>query len=405
LDIRAIKHNSKIFDKNYVILFAIFCIFLYPEVLTHTSFYRFLRLFQTVATFFCVLFFIFNFINSKLLIGINIFFLYYFIVTGISSNYLNTTLFFYTHTFPIIALSLYFVKINPRIFWKCISDYYFIILLINSLLTLLMPHGVLTIVGNHGTTKEIFLLGEQNQIIPVYLFGLFFSLIYFYLYKEQKMRILILFVITWLSSLYYGSVTSLIGLFFFTILTLVNYLYFAKRTESMCIYCIVTNFKNYLIGFIGIIVLNISLVVFRVQRLLEPIFEMFNKDATFSTRTQIWDEALKFLYTSPIIGYGAFPQNRYLFINDNYFSPHNLFLQLFLMGGLILFSVFIYLMQLSISDLAKIKVPHTRNTISIFLVVFFLMSVVEIYGIPKLFFLLAMPMLISQTHEHPDFIK
>lgn len=69
---------------------------------------------------------------------------------------------------------------------------------------------------------------------------------------------------------------------------------------------------------------------------------VLNKNVTLSTRTIIWDYALKMVKDSWMFGYGAVANNnRYIFVGEFSFNAHNIILQILLMGGLLLMGIFL----------------------------------------------------------------
>lgn len=125
---------------------------------------------------------------------------------------------------------------------------------------------------------------------------------------------------------------------------------------------------------------------------------IFNKDATFSTRTIIWDVALSMIKAQPILGYGA-TETKYITIGNYVFNCHNIFLQLMMMGGIVMMVFFIRLIYLSIDKISKISQDTIQKTVVALLVSFFVMSMTEVYAISLAVFILFLPYLVFEKQQ------
>jgi O-antigen ligase len=128
------------------------------------------------------------------------------------------------------------------------------------------------------------------------------------------------------------------------------------------------------------------------------------KDTTFTSRTDIWSNAVYKIQQSPWIGFGV--QNvewnmRYL----DGSGPHNLWLMLLLQGGIILCGAFIYNVLFIIRNTFKDQIPSSiLGAVSI--CVFFIMSLFEAYNLMQTFLLLQLiyysPLLKANPIEGKD---
>jgi O-antigen ligase len=131
---------------------------------------------------------------------------------------------------------------------------------------------------------------------------------------------------------------------------------------------------------------------------------VLSKDTTFTSRTDIWSNAVYKIQQSPWIGFGV--QNvewnmRYL----DGSGPHNLWLMLLLQGGIILCGAFIYNVLFIIRNTFKDQTPSSiLGAVSI--CVFFIMSLFEAYNLVQTFLLLQLiyysPLLKANPIEGKD---
>lgn len=89
-------------------------------------------------------------------------------------------------------------------------------------------------------------------------------------------------------------------------------------------------FGTYLIGFI-------SIVILRVQELLNPILQLFGRNASFTGRTEIWESSISLILTPHVVfGYGA-GKNLIPGLYEwqpHFVHAHNELLNILLLGGL-----------------------------------------------------------------------
>lgn len=87
--------------------------------------------------------------------------------------------------------------------------------------------------------------------------------------------------------------------------------------------------------FIGTLILNFGMVIFRIQDVFAWLIEtVLNKSLTFTNRTMIWDSALIKILGSPLYGYGESNIFKYAFASDA-IPAHNQLLDVAIKCGLI----------------------------------------------------------------------
>lgn len=90
------------------------------------------------------------------------------------------------------------------------------------------------------------------------------------------------------------------------------------------------------------IVLFLGIVVFRLQLLFEPIFQMLGRNASFTGRTVIWDYVISMISDPShiVLGYGQQFTSFFQPTGQAIGSAHNTILHIVLLGGLIALAVF-----------------------------------------------------------------
>jgi O-antigen ligase len=113
---------------------------------------------------------------------------------------------------------------------------------------------------------------------------------------------------------------------------------------------------------------------------------VLSKDTTFTSRTDIWSNAVYKIQQNPWLGFGI--QN--IEWNLTYLDasgPHNLWLMLLLQGGLILCGAFIYIVGFVIKTALKALTP-IGNLAVVAICIYFIMSLFEAYNIQQTFLLI-----------------
>lgn len=141
--------------------------------------------------------------------------------------------------------------------------------------------------------------------------------------KRLSVRSVVIFAIALAMIVFKLSVTSLLAMIFFCVC------YIAVQFSTV---------RRYLNGFtyLGFYVfLFFSVVVLRLQNALEPLFNVFGKNATLTMRTSIWDYVLTMLAdpSHMILGYGMEFGTIFAAAGHNVGSAHNGVLHLMLIGG------------------------------------------------------------------------
>ena len=360
--------------------------FITPDYLGYTSFFRIIRILQHPLTILAFAIYIIYFLRNKFINGIATFVFLFMGITVLKNGNVSIAFMNFERCFSIIIYYSFLYKIDRKLFCKCISDYWLILMVLNTALTVIKPDGLLQLKSDFADIdKEYYLLGVSNQVMPFYYIGITFNYIFCRNNYGSNRRIVFLFGCMWISELIYMSMTSLMGCLMFTLgvfcfaVNIKSKLMTKKRQKK---------WRNLIVSSIFLISLIYYLVVFiRIQEKFAKIIEVIlHKDATLSTRTIIWDEAFNMISNSLLLGYGAADNNnRYIRFGTYSFNAHNLFLQLFLMGGIVLFACFVYIFVISIVSLNKCNDSKLKGFILTLTITFLFTSLSEVYTMSLVF--------------------
>ena len=251
---------------------------------------------------------------------------------------------------------------------------------LNALLLVIYPDGIWVDqewVGRGDARRYLF--GNYNQIGFVCLLGIMLQSIYSFTTKKGFFNLFCLIVVSLISVIYVGSMTSAVCLSALTCGIIF------KRS-------ITRNMRLILLLFVVVYVLFFTFIIWNGNSIDEIslatrfIEGALSKETTFSNRTEIWANAVDKIKESPIIGFGV----QSVEWNDKYLGgsgPHNLWLMLLLQGGCILCFSFIYIIFRTIK--VAVKESNIVTTITTMgLLILLVMSQFEIYNFIQIFVLL-----------------
>ena len=127
------------------------------------------------------------------------------------------------------------------------------------------------------------------------------------------------------------------------------------------------------------------------------IVDVLGKDITFTYRTDMWDAAMRLFASSPFTGYG-FPSADWYASNLSSFAigPHNLVLGLMIYGGIPGVVIFVMLLLYTVLQIQKVKDRYATSLYAT-IAVLLLMSLMEIYSIPIVFFIIVLTYYYGQS--------
>lgn len=243
---------------------------------------------------------------------------------------------------------------------------------INAVLLILYPEGLWedpNWVDRGNPTRYLF--GNQNQTGFVCFLAIATQCIYTFAYKKGYFNLILLTIISLVSVLFLGSMTSAIGIFLMMAYMLCNRLFKYP--------------KGWLIAFAVIYTLLFTFIVWygndieQIKWATAFVEDTLSKDTTFSKRTVIWANAVDWIKESPLVGYGI--QNAEW--NDNHLEgsgAHNLLVMLLLNGGFVFCLSFLYIVIYAVREALTVHSKATTAAV-MSLCVLLVMAFFETYSI------------------------
>ena len=243
---------------------------------------------------------------------------------------------------------------------------------INAVLLILYPEGLWedpNWVDRGNPTRYLF--GNQNQTGFVCFLAIATQCIYTFAYKKGYFNLILLTIISLVSVLFLGSMTSAIGIFLMMAYMLCNRLFKYP--------------KGWLIAFAVIYTLTFTFIVWygndieQIKWATAFVEDTLSKDTTFSKRTVIWANAVDWIKESPLVGYGI--QNAEW--NDNHLEgsgAHNLLVMMLLNGGFVFCLSFLYIVIYAVREALTVHSKATTAAV-MSLCVLLVMAFFETYSI------------------------
>lgn len=265
---------------------------------------------------------------------------------------------------------------------KILANVSLLLMTINYILFVFFPDGFGIYISGYATGPDSRLnfLGKDNNLIFFSLFALVMILLADI--KQYKKIYAVIIVAVTMTSVWSG--TGMIGC---TLVVLYILLVKDKRIDKF--------FKWQTLSVLNIAAF-ISIVLLRVQdRFAFIIVDILGKDLTFTGRTSLWDLALYYISKKPVFGYGI--TDKFLVMQSGTaYSPHNLFLQILLTGGVFTFSLFVIYYLVSVSKLNH-KIYGSSNLIAVVLSIYLIVSLTEsTLNMQYLYWLLALAFCIDK---------
>ena len=132
----------------------------------------------------------------------------------------------------------------------------------------------------------------------------------------------------------------------------------------------------------------LGLIILRIQEKFAYIIKiLLKKDLTFTGRTLIWDNTIKYIKRRPFFGYGVEPYDIRGLKNNNLAAifAHNQILEIIYQGGLILYVLYSYLMLIIYKKFKEYKDNNVIKIFSIYFLALFIMMLTEVYNNPTIF--------------------
>ena len=308
-----------------------------------------------------------------------------------------TPIFKWLNIIIFLLLGSCYWKYNVHDSLRYIAISFSFLIYLNAILLVLFPDGLWVDdewIGRGDDTRYLF--GNYNQIGFVCLLGMTVQALYTFSTKKGKFNLFLLTMISIASVVFVGSMTSAVSLSLFATYMLFNKIVRnPKRFFAFFVICYITFFT--FIIWNGHSIEEVSLATRFIEGTL-------SKDTSFSNRTDIWENAVKLIKESPLIGYGI----QDIEWNDTHLGnsgPHNLWLMLLLQGGLLICFTFISITFYAIKQ--ALKTRSTTTTLGIIaLCILCIMSLFEAYYIAQIFLLLQLiyysPLLVQENEKITD---
>ncbi|MEO2075933.1 MAG: O-antigen ligase family protein [Bacillus sp. (in: firmicutes)] len=370
---REIKINKKDF-----LLIMIFVPFLEPKMFQYISsidtIFNILKVLSTIYISIQIL----NNINRISLFGyLWVFYtLSFFIPTIIYSGDLWKVI---ISLLPSMCFGVYLdilLRHNSKKCIKALFTIYTSYLIINSVLLLIFKNGLGMYISGYDYTQvdsRLNFLGLDNSFITAFLPITLLAAIWLGM-NNKKFKTLV--IIMSLNMIFVWSGTGIIGY------TLVIILVFLKPEKLIKIKLATPSIIIYLI-------LYSSIVIFRFQNYFSYlIVDVLGKDLTFTGRTILWDLALSKIPQKPLFGFGFTKYDLLVAPNGSAYSSHNTILQIFLLGGVLAFSILCIAMFITRNKLNKCREKNIANIISVFIFISWFSGMTENYSLEIQFYLM-----------------
>ena len=296
--------------------------------------------------------------HNKLIPGCNGFIvlslIYHFVIYFISL-YRELAYANFANLIAILLLGIYLLYIKLLLLYDkrgTIDALFFVFLLLiiwDLLIILVYPNGIY---GANTLYESQFLFGNKNNHtihILIFLFVSYWKASYTDRYRKTLLILscgLSLVVVFLLS-----SSTTIVSI----VIAIVGVLW-----QSFLVRKIEIKAKIVLIS--GI-VLNF-LIILGKATFLSPFVEAFGKTMTFTNRSVIWDQTIPYIIQKPILGWGHVDTNT-VYGMFGYINTHNQFLDTCFYGGVIAFSVLIFILILLAQNIDKMVSPLEISTLSL----------------------------------------
>lgn len=267
-------------------------------------------------------------------------------------------------------------KKDIYLFFKVAVIYFSFLIIMNFFLLIIFPHGLLSDYNSRNEQVAIYFLGKRNAVGPV-IVGMN-AIVLLFDYMNEKSITLYGKVVTLLAAIslvLLGSSTGIIGMLIFILIYIL--FSFGKIRNNKIVY----------IFFIGSLLISVAVVFFNFQEKFSYLIEvLFKKDASLSSRTEVWKIMLKYIKLSfttsdYLIGTGHINYSDVIF-EGRYAHCHNQFLDIFVQSGIIGVLLFIDLFSLAFIKIVRCLDQKSSPVYYILvacLISFVIMFVSEVY--------------------------
>ena len=267
----------------------------------------------------------------------------------------------------IILLFTPYIYRNPKLFVKVLRHVLTLILFLNFIQMIFLPN----IIGN----GSYLIASNYNQFAPIVSITILLSYIDFK-YHNNYISLFATFLLSLATVAIPGSLTATLS-----VTLLIGFMLF-KISEKLRRTAIVFTACATLIF---LVVVVISQSILSNNTILDDILISLGKDISFSGRDNMWLNAILAIIESPMLGWGYY-DSEWASINIQGVNPHNLTLNLMIHGGYILLGYFILFLVYVIYNVHKLINNKVRLSLYFSIVIFILMSQMEVYNYFMIFF-------------------
>ena len=271
----------------------------------------------------------------------------------------------------IMLIEKYIKKDNIKIL-KILVIVFYILTIGNTFSFIIFPEGLSQ---TEYLKTPIYMLGIDNRFAFTYIPGLCIIGIYDLIKNKKITKVtFIYFFITFGTLLYFWSAGALLVESLFIIYYVCIYKFHIKIQPRLYFILAIAGF--------------ISLVFFRIQNLFAFfIVDILHKDLTLSSRTLIWDKALKIINQNKFIGIGIQKSN----IMTNLltaFHSHCDFLNILLQSGIFGLAIYWVILYKALAHLSKYKKNDIVQLVAFSIGVLLIMLLVDTFDITANLFIL-----------------
>ena len=262
---------------------------------------------------------------------------------------------------------------NGKKFLKWLFDYLLILIVINALLIIPFPNGLVAAKYDSANYKMFFLCIKNGMINWMSLTAIA-GVVYLSCEPNAKFnrRYNLFLLVAYITIIYTASSTGIILFSLYLIYYIISKVYDFKLSLSKVMPILI-------IVYFGVIILG-------WQNNLPKIFlSLFGKDASFSGRDNLWNNAIYYFLNSPIWGNGIRENSLINFYGRSYTS-HNFFLELLMDGGIFQLCIFAAVIIVLILQISKCNDNDIKNHLTIAFVLFFLSGLTEAHVYQNLWF-------------------
>lgn len=271
----------------------------------------------------------------------------------------------------IFLIELYLKNDKMKIM-KVLSSIFYFLMVLNTISFIIVPEGFAV---TQYLKTPIYLLGIDNRFSFTYIPGLCVIAIYDFMKNNKITKLTIIyFMITFITFVYFWSAGALVAESMFFI----YYIFIYKL-----------KYKHFTNKYFPIIIVSfLGLVVFRVQNIFRFfIVDILHKDLTFSSRTILWDKAIKIINNNMWLGTGI-QKSEFSIKAISAFHAHSHFLNIMFQSGIIGVIIYIYLIFDAFKRLNEYRKNVIAQMVAFTLFVLFIMLTVDTFDITANLFLI-----------------